>query len=138
LSFLAAQRLPVTLDTIAHGEQIYGEIDAATVYRSLMLLTEVDFVRQLSLSRMAQYFALNVPGETCSYLVCRCCGSILELGSPKGIWDLEEEVRTALGYVAVYHELELRGVCPACQERGRWPLPAAKLPVISSSKTGQS
>ena len=137
LSFLAAQRIPVTLDTISRAKLIRGEIDAATVYRSLMLLTEVDVVRQFSLGRKAQHFGLNVPGEACSYLVCRCCGAIVKIGSPKGIRDLEEEVRAERGYLAVYHEVELRGVCPQCQRSGRWPLPAAKLPVISSKREGR-
>jgi Fur family ferric uptake transcriptional regulator len=129
LACLARHRSPVNLETISLAEGIRGCWDATTVYRTLMLLKGLEVVRQVSVRHKVRYFVLNVPGEVCDYLICRCCGSIAELPLLQTVVDLEQKVRRTQGYTAVYHELEIYGICPQCQSAGKWSWPSSKLPV---------
>jgi Fur family ferric uptake transcriptional regulator len=92
-----------------------------------MLFREIDLVRQINLPGKATYFVLNVRGEPCDFLVCRHCGSVQELSPPKAVLQLEQEVAAQSGFASVYHELELSGICPACQRARRDSAPATKL-----------
>jgi len=129
LACLARHRTPVNLDTLTHADEIRGHCDGTTVYRTLMLLEELDIVRQVSVRHKIRCFVLNVPGEVCDYLICRCCGSIAELPGMQMVLDLEQQVSSAKGYAAVYHELEVYGICPKCQDAGKWNNRTTKLPV---------
>jgi Fur family ferric uptake transcriptional regulator len=129
LACLGRHRTPVNLDTITQADELRGYCDATTVYRTLMLLKELDVVRQVSVRHNIRYFVLNVPGEACDFLICRCCGSIAELPPLQTVLDLEQQVSKAKGYAAVYHELEVYGICPKCQGAGKWNSRTTKLPV---------
>ena len=49
LAYLAAQPKPVKLEAITQADQVRGRCDPATVYRTLMLLKDIDLVRQIPL-----------------------------------------------------------------------------------------
>jgi Fur family ferric uptake transcriptional regulator len=129
LGYLARQRMPVNLDTITEADEIRGLCDPTTVYRSLMLLNELNVVRQVSVRPKIRYFILNLSAETSAYLICRCCGAITELPPLRQAFDLERHVTTVTGYAEVYHELELYGVCPECQRTCGQGIPSNKLRV---------
>ena len=116
LSFLAAQRVPVSLEAVTQANGIQGSCDAATAYRTLMLLRELEVIRQVSLPNKISYFVLNVPGESSHFLVCRCCGGVSELPATEAVAALEQAVATTQGYSRLYHELVFFGICPACQQ----------------------
>jgi Fe2+ or Zn2+ uptake regulation protein len=116
LAFLAAQRLPVSLDAVMQAEGLRGGCDAATAYRTLMLLRELEVIRQVSLPNRISYFVLNVPGESRHFLVCRCCGALGELPASAAVAALEQEVAQTQGYTRLLHELTFYGICPACQQ----------------------
>jgi Fur family ferric uptake transcriptional regulator len=116
LGFLAERRVPVSLEAVAQAEGIRGTCDCATVYRTLMLFSELKVIRQVSLPNKISYFVLNVPGESSHFLICRCCGEVTELPSAESVAQLECEVAAVQGYAKLYHELEFFGVCPACQK----------------------
>jgi len=116
LAFLAAQRVPVGLDAVIHAEGIRGSCNAATVYRTLMLLCELEVIRQVGLPNKISYFLLNSPGESSHFLICRCCGTIRELPVSESVTALERESAAMQGYARLYHELVFFGICPACQK----------------------
>jgi Fur family transcriptional regulator, ferric uptake regulator len=116
LAFLAAQRTPVSLETVMRADGIQGKCDVATAYRTLMLLREVEVIRQVSLPNKVSYFVLNVPGESSHFLVCRCCGALRELPASAAVAALEQEVAEMQGYTRLLHELTFYGICPACQK----------------------
>jgi Fur family ferric uptake transcriptional regulator len=133
LRFLADHRLPASIEMIMQSEEFVGHCAETTIYRTLMLFREIDLVRQINLPGKATYFVLNVPGEACDFLVCRHCGSVQELSSPKAVLRLEQDVAAQSGYASVYHELELSGICPACQRTRRNSAPATKLSNLKRS-----
>lgn len=123
LRFLSEHRLPVSIEMVMRSEEFAGRSAETTIYRTLMLFRAVDLVRQINLPGKTSFFVLNVPGEPCDFLVCRHCGSVQELRSAKTLLRLEQEVAAESGFTSVYHELELYGVCPACQTTARDPAP---------------
>ena len=129
LSCLARHRVPINLDTISQSDEINGCCDATTVYRTLILFKEIGVARQVNLHHKIRHFVLNVPSETCAYLICRCCGADSELPRLKPVQDLTRNVGTAKGYAAVGHELQVYGVCPACQKTRVNEVRATKLPI---------
>ena len=129
LRFLSVHRLPVSIEMILRSAEFAGHSAETTIYRTLMLFRAVDLVRQINLPGKISFFILNVPGEPCHFLVCRRCGRVQELPSRKALLRLEQEVAAESGFTSVYHELELYGVCPACQTATSDP-PPTKLAAL--------
>ena len=132
LSFLAKQRVPVTLDRVAQSEEVQGRCDETTVYRTLMLFVQMELVRQIRLRNRLSYFVLNAPDGHLHFLICRCCGAVTELPCLEGAAQLETQARKIHGYAHFYHVFELHGVCPACQPARKSLAPVVKLPIKSS------
>jgi Fe2+ or Zn2+ uptake regulation protein len=131
LHILSAYRLPVSIEMIVKAESDAAHCAETTVYRTLILFREVDLVRQINLPGKISHFILNVPDKPSDFLVCRCCGRVEELAAPKAILELEQDVAKQSGFKAVYHELELYGVCPDCQTAGRNATPPTKLASLN-------
>ena len=132
LSFLAGRRIPVSLETVAQADGIQGFCNEATVYRTLMLLQELEITRPVSLPNKISYFVLNLPGENSHFLICRRCGQITDLPGADSVAVAEREVFTASGYAPLYHEVEFFGICPTCQKQPS-PMLSAKLQSRSCS-----
>jgi Fur family ferric uptake transcriptional regulator len=129
LALLATQRVPVSLHTLMQTEELRGVCNATTAYRTLMLLREVEVLRQVGLPDKVSFFVLNVPGENNHFLICRQCGAITELPAESHCEHMEHDVAAAHGYAQLYHELQFFGICPACQKQPARVI-SAKLPVM--------
>lgn len=116
LAYLAAQRVPASLEAVIQAQGIRGSCDVATAYRTLMLFRQLEVIRQVSLPNKISYFVLNVPSESSHFLVCRCCGAIGELPESETITTLEQDIASVQGYSRLYHELVFFGICPTCQK----------------------
>ncbi len=110
IAFLAAQRLPVSLESVMQTPDIAGTCDVATAYRTLMLLRELEVIRPISLPHKVSYFVLNIPRESSHYLVCRCCGAVRELPVSTTFAALEQEVARAQDFTRLNHELMVFGI----------------------------
>lgn len=115
IAFLAAQRLPVSLEHVTCAPGMQGTCDTATAYRTLMLLRELEVIRQVSLPNRGSYFVLNIPGEVPHYLVCRCCGALRELPALASLVTVEQEIGRSQDFSRLNLELRVSGLCPACQ-----------------------
>jgi Fe2+ or Zn2+ uptake regulation protein len=138
LRFLSEHHLPASIDMIMQSEHFAADCAETTIYRTLMLFREIDLVRQINLPAKPSYFVLNAPGQVSDFLVCRRCGRVQELQTPKSLLQLEQDVAAKSGFVAIHHELELYGICPACQMSGHDPTPTklASLKPTLSRPTG--
>jgi Fe2+ or Zn2+ uptake regulation protein len=136
LRFLAEHRLPVSIEAMGRSEGFADHHAESTIYRTLMLFRAVDLVRQINLPGKTSYFVLNLPGEPCDFLVCRCCGRVQEIAPPRALLRLEQEVAEQSGFAAVYHELELYGVCPDCQTARQDSAPTTKLACLKRAPAG--
>jgi Fe2+ or Zn2+ uptake regulation protein len=130
LGLLAARAVPSTLHEISASRELEQQFDDATVYRTLVLLVELEVARQFQFRDRATCFLLNMPGESFSYLLCRCCGAITRIPDPNDVCTLEKQVISLHGYLGVTHQLELHGVCPECQEHTSTCKPSKLLPGL--------
>lgn len=119
LECLSRRNIPVSLAEISHGSELANQFDDATVYRTLVLLVELEVVRQIPLQGRIAYFMLNMPGECFTFLICRSCGAITPVSHPPELALFEKEVQAVHGYANLVHELELHGICPNCQKANK-------------------
>ena len=82
-----------------------------------MMFKEAQLVRSVGTPSKVSYFVLNVPGESNHFLICQQCGQMAELPALQVLSSLDKEVMEQKGYAAVYHELEVYGICPVCRSK---------------------
>jgi Fur family zinc uptake transcriptional regulator len=127
LEIFAEETSPINLDAVAHAEALRGRCAATTVYRTLVLFCDAGLIRQVNLRSKSRFFVLNVPGEAHDHLLCRRCGASVCLPHSNALATLLRELAAAHGYSDVAHEVELCGLCPACQKVVRAQPPVTKL-----------
>lgn len=126
LRCLAGVRIPMSLAMIEQA--LAARFNAATIYRTMMLLKDLDVVRQITVDHKTRYFVLNSPDQSSAYLVCDCCGDVTPLTTSH--IDEQRALEVArLGYANVGQLLELRGLCPRCHAKPGATHRSAKLPV---------
>jgi Fur family ferric uptake transcriptional regulator len=93
-------------------------VGLSTVYRYLTLMAElgrVDVVHgadgEARFRLCGPIEAADEPTEHHHHLVCRVCGSSVEVSAPQ-VEAWAEQVATAAGYTDVTHTVELFGLCP--------------------------
>jgi Fe2+ or Zn2+ uptake regulation protein len=89
-----------------------------------MMFKEAGLLRLVGTPHKVSHFVLNVPGESNHFLICQHCGQMAELPAVKALTRLEQTLAETKGFSAIYHELEVYGICPSC--RGKTPSDAAK------------
>ncbi|MDB6128899.1 MAG: fur [Verrucomicrobiales bacterium] len=137
LEFLADRRVPTSLEVVMR-EGVQGKCSETTAYRTLMLLKELQIIRQVSFPKKTSYFVLNIPGESSHFLVCQSCREVTELPVSESARDLDREISASRGYSQIYHDLEFFGICPACQKqpaRARCPNAPLSNPLVSKTQT---
>lgn len=113
---LSGHTVPRTLGQLCQQKALAGQFDDATVYRTLVLLVELELVRHVQLQGRQTHFVLNMPGECSTFLVCRCCGTITPVNHGAAVHEMEKRIEETYGYQAVTHNLELFGICPSCRD----------------------
>ena len=127
LRCLATRRTPASMDMMAQSDELRGECDSVTIYRTLGLFKDIDLVRRVGLHKRNSYFVLNAPGAACHYLICRHCEAVVELPCDDPVQAWAEKAAAAHGFTSAYHELEVYGVCPTCQQTRRNEVRPTKL-----------
>jgi Fur family ferric uptake transcriptional regulator len=90
-------------------------IAAATIYRTLELLTQAGLVRKLLFNDQACYEA-NLGRPHHEHLVCQGCARVVEFSDPLLEERLAEIVETH-GFRPHSHQVMISGLCPACQHQ---------------------
>jgi len=138
LSFLAQQRTPVSLEMISLANGVRGRCDPTTVYRTLMMFKEAELVRLVGTPRKASYFALNAPGDSAHFLMCRRCGCVNELPLPDTVSAEIERIASARGFSPMPQDCEIHGLCVNCQAALKTQVMPSKLVVRAASKVAPS
>ena len=113
---LSAADKPLLINELEKDSAMSGLCDRTTLFRLLNRLSEHGLVRRLGLHERAAHFTLAMPGGHHDYLICKDCGSVefLEVDCP--VKTVEKEIAAKSGHTQLYHELEIYGVCPNCNE----------------------
>jgi Fur family transcriptional regulator, ferric uptake regulator len=93
-------------------------IAPSTVYRIIPHLIEARLIRKAPHGNAAdeQAYEQIFSHEHHDHLICEHCGEVIEF-EDSAIEILQNKVAEQYGYKLKKHQLELRGVCPACQEK---------------------
>ncbi len=85
-------------------------------YRALGFLVEHGFAHRIE--RLNAFIACAHPGASHdpAFLICRACGKVAEAEAPHD-GALDRSAR-ASGFQIEQRVIEVRGLCPSCQERG--------------------
>lgn len=103
-------------------EQVYGEIrtdfptiSLATVYKTVNLLKELGEILEIGLTDGRNRYDGNKPYSH-PHLICTACNRIID-PEISLLDQLTTEVAKATGYRITSHQVELFGICPACQTK---------------------
>src|ERR1700722_18070450 len=92
------------------------KVSAATVYRTMKLLTELGIAHAQQFGDGHTRYESAVDRHHHDHLICTVCGKIIEFENDR-IEVLQDAVARKHGFRVTRHKLELYGVCRDCQSR---------------------
>ena len=94
------------------------KVSRATVYRTLSLLCEGEFMRSLDAGRGELVYEHILGHRHHDHMVCLMCGRIEEFSDPR-IETAQLEACARKGFELVNHDLRLMGYCRSCSKKRR-------------------
>ena len=113
LNAMLTHHRPFLLSELAEMPGL-ADRDQATVYRLVMKLKELGFVRQLSLGEKGNFFQLKLENHHHDYLICRDCGTLTEVPFACVLKEVEDKLSKKFGWRDLSHSLAFQGTCPDC------------------------
>ncbi|AMV70979.1 Fur family transcriptional regulator [Desulfuromonas carbonis] len=124
---ITPQRIAI-LRALLHSDQhpsvemVYRQVSAlfpttslATVYKTVNLLKEIGEVLEIPISAGRNRYDGNNPSPH-PHLICTRCTSVSD-PAVSLLGPLQDEVAQATGYKITSHQVQLFGLCPACQQK---------------------
>ena len=112
-AFLSLERHVSADELLAAARRIDPTIGQATVFRTIKLLEDSGLAREARRDDSSRLYEHAFNHEHHDHLVCVLCGRTIEF-MDEGIEEAQRRVYEASGFEIVSHQLELRGICPAC------------------------
>lgn len=91
------------------------KVSKASIYRALPLFIDCGLIREVAFSEGHWHYEHIYGHADHSHLRCLGCGELLEFEEPT-LTQLEELLAQKYHYRIKGHQLEVHGVCPACQQ----------------------
>jgi len=112
-----------------------GRISAATVYRTMKLLTECGLADARRFDDGQTRYEPAIGRHHHDHLICKRCHAIIEFEDDR-IEALQQAVARRHGFLVTNHKLELYGLCAQCQADGATARPehADHSPAPASKK----
>ena len=148
-TFLAAQGLKLTNERIALLREIFSthyhfeadellfkmkeksvKISRATIYRTLELLVRSGMVRRVHLGEDHYHYEYVSGNSHHDHLICTTCGSVIEFNDP-ALEQRQLEICERKKFTPTFHNLQILGVCDACNRKGQQPLAPDRVTAIS-------
>jgi Fur family ferric uptake transcriptional regulator len=109
----------LSVDDIERAVRERGErIGKATIYRTLDLLVRSRLVEEHDFGEGFKRYEHRLSGRSVDeHLICVECGTVQKFESAE-LYQIENRVRSELGFVPVRRRLEIYGLCRACQDAG--------------------
>lgn len=96
------------------------KISRATVYRTLDLLVRSGMVRRVHLGEDHYHYESVEPDSHHDHLVCATCGSVIEFHDDE-LERRQREICSEHRFSPTFHNLQILGICHACQKKGEQP-----------------
>ena len=125
---ITSQRLSILETFTTHGGHVTAEdlhrkllrggkrVGAATVYRTLKLLTECGIAKEAKFREGVTMFEPDVERAHHDHLVCTACGRTVEFYNDT-IEKLQETIAKRHGFTITTHRMNLFGVCRDCRNK---------------------
>jgi len=91
-------------------------IDLVTVYRTLELLTEIEFVKCVETGRKERLWQFTGAEHPHPHLYCRSCGALVGFDE-QVLAGLSQYLLETYGFEAALGQLTIPGLCEACQQK---------------------
>jgi Fe2+ or Zn2+ uptake regulation protein len=108
---VAARNGPFTIEDISSS---LPDVGRATVFRTVKLLLEIDFVCRVLLDDGATRYRVSRRGHH-HHLICTHCGAVQDF-TECGVSDLAAQLSARTEYQIEGHRLEVYGRCSSCRE----------------------
>lgn len=105
-------------DLLSDAKAHSVNVGRATVFRTLDLLADQGALERLDLPTGEHAYVACAPHDHHHHVVCRSCGGSVEVADT-GLQAVVGEIGTQSGYRIDSHRLELYGLCPDCQRKGK-------------------
>ena len=94
-------------------QEVSSRVDITTLYRTLGLLQELEFVNVIDMGAQGHHYELVGINPPHPHLICRSCGRILDLG-PEELLPLAAQLEERYGFTTAVVHLTLQGLCAEC------------------------
>ncbi len=93
------------------------DIGLATVYRTLLLLSDLDVLSKINIDDGCVRYELNIHEDDHQHhhLICSNCGAILEVVDDL-LEDLERRIENEFDFLIKDHKLKFYGICSKCKK----------------------
>lgn len=109
------------------------KISRATVYRTLELLVKSGMVRRVRLGEDHYHYEHVTGNSHHDHLVCTTCGGVIEFHDEE-LERLQLAICRKKKFTPTYHNLQILGLCDACNRRGEKPDAPDRVRMIQQSK----
>lgn len=92
----------------------------ATIYRTLDLLVRSGMVRRVHLGEDHYHYERVTKDSHHDHLICTTCGYVIEFHDP-ALEARQRQICESRKFVPTFHNLQILGICEACQKRGEQP-----------------
>lgn len=100
------------------GRRLDSSISRATVYRTLLLLTESGLVKEVDFGKDQKVYDPNYAEHpNHCHIICQDCGKVVEFDSEK-LRELEGELSRNLGFTVLGRRLEITATCEEFRRTG--------------------
>lgn len=90
-------------------------ISMSTIYRTLDLMLDAGFVREVDLGESHTYYESVFGQKEHGHMVCLDCGKVIEFSSDR-LQDLIQEIIDERGFEKEYYRLQIFGHCNNCED----------------------
>lgn len=91
--------------------------DQATVYRNLNLFEELGIIRRLHIGKFSRFELSDIFRHHHHHLACTNCGRVIILTMNPVLEEIIGRLSIKSGFRPLDHQLEVRGLCQACQQQ---------------------
>ncbi len=117
LEYLIVSMSHPTADDIYKAlEGKFPNMSVATVYNNLRVFKKSGLVKELTYGDASSRFDFATGDHY--HVICNGCGKIVDFHYP-GLDEVEQLAEHVTGFSIDKHRMEVYGVCPECQSRGK-------------------
>ena len=114
--FLSSEHHISIAELYEQVKKLYPSIGAATVYRTMKLLSEAGVAEELDFGDGLIRYEHKIGHAHHDHLICTVCGKFIET-SDERLEKLQQELAERNDFTPLRHRLQIFGICGKCKKR---------------------